>query len=162
MKNFSTWMLVMFMVMFWILRIIVALAFELNWSFAGIEAVNGEVQYEVILLFVALVCIILVVKRKMIGGLLYLLSYGIYFGIDIVDNLQNVFTALETVDINLYINLFMSLLGIIIPVAVMFDLIMDKNRKLHPKDKKTDWFYANEKFDRQLDERADKNNYRTM
>ncbi len=162
MKNFSTWMLVMFMVMFWILRIIVALAFELNWNFAGIEPVNGQVQYEVILLFVALVCIILVVKRKMIGGLLYLLSYGIYFGIDIVDNLQNVFTALETVDINLYINLFMSLLGIIIPVAVMFDLIMDKNRKLHPKDKKTDWFYANEKFDRQLDERADKNNYRTM
>ena len=162
MKNFSTWMLVMFMVMFWILRIIVALAFELNWNFAGIEPVNGQVQYEVILLFVTLVCIILVVKRKMIGGLLYLLSYGIYFGIDIVDNLQNVFTALETVDINLYINLFMSLLGIIIPVAVMFDLIMDKNRKLHPKDKKTDWFYANEKFDRQLDERADKNNYRTM
>ena len=162
MKNFSTWMLVMFMVMFWILRIIVALAFELNWNFAGIEPVNGQVQYEVILLFVALVCIILVVKRKMLGGLLYLLSYGIYFGIDIVDNLQNVFTALETVDINLYINLFMSLLGIIIPVAVMFDLLMDKNRKLHPKDKKTDWFYANEKFDRQLDERADKNNYRTM
>ena len=162
MKNFSTWMLVMFMVMFWILRIIVALAFELNWNFAGIEPVNGQVQYEVILLFVTLVCIILVIKRKMIGGLLYLLSYGIYFGIDIVDNLQNVFTALETVDINLYINLFMSLLGIIIPVAVMFDLIMDKNRKLHPKDKKTDWFYANEKFDRQLDERADKNNYRTM
>ena len=38
----------------------------------------------------------------------------------------------------------------------------DKNRKAHPKDKKTDWFYKNEQYDRKLDERADKNNYRTM
>lgn len=162
MKNFSTWMLVMFMVMFWILRIIVAVAYQLHWDFAGIEPIDGQLQYEVILLFVTLLCIILVVKRKMLGGILYLLSYGLYFGIDIVNNVQNILTALETVDINLYINLFISLIGIIIPIGVMFDLLMDKNRKLHPKDKKTDWFYTNKKFDRELDERADKNNYRTM
>ena len=40
--------------------------------------------------------------------------------------------------------------------------LLDKNRKLNPKDKKTDWFYQNEEFDRKLDDRADKNNYRTM
>lgn len=28
--------------------------------------------------------------------------------------------------------------------------------------KKTDWFYKNEEFDRKLDDRADKNNYRTL
>ena len=39
------------------------------------------------------------------------------------------------------------------------DTIIFKN---NPKDKKTDWFYDNEQFDRKLDERADKNNYRTM
>lgn len=160
MKNFSTWILVMFMVMFWILRIIVAVAAQLKWDIGGIEPLNQ--QMEVVLLFVVLVCIILVVKRKLIGGLLYLLAYGLYFGVDIVNNVQNIFTALESVDINLYINLFMSLIGIILPIAVMFDLLMDKNRKNHPKDKKTDWFYANEKFDRKLDERADKNNYRTL
>ena len=59
-------------------------------------------------------------------------------------------------------NLFVSMVGIILPVAVMLDLIADKNRKAHPKDKKTDWFYTNQKFDRELDERADKNNYRTL
>ena len=160
MKNFSTWILVMFMVMFWIFRVMVALAAQLKWDIGGILPLNQ--QMEVILLFVVLVCIILVIKRKLIGGLLYLLAYGLYFGVDIVNNVQNIFTALETVDINLYINLFMSLIGVILPVAVMLDLLMDKNRKLHPKDKKTDWFYANEKFDRQLDERADKNNYRTL
>ena len=35
----------------------------------------------------------------------------------------------------------------------------DKNKKTNPKDKKTDWFYKNEQFDRKLDERADKNNF---
>lgn len=42
----------------------------------------------------------------------------------------------------------------------MFDLILDKNRKAHPVDKKTDWFYKNKDFDRQYDERADKNQYK--
>ena len=52
--------------------------------------------------------------------------------------------------------------GIILPLAVLIDLLLDRGRKEHPVDKKTDWFYKNEKFDRELDERADKNNYRTM
>ena len=29
-----------------------------------------------------------------------------------------------------------------------FDLLLDKNRKANPKNKKTDWFFKNEKFDR--------------
>ncbi|MGN1298301.1 MAG: hypothetical protein ACI4VH_07860 [Clostridia bacterium] len=161
MKNFSTWMLVMFMIMFWVLRVVVAVSAELNWSFGGLEPLNQ--QMEIILLFVVLVCIILVVKRKMLGGLIYLLAYGMYFGVDIFNNIQILLSAVETtIDINLYMNLFMSVIGMILPIAVLLDLLMDKNRKNHPKDKKTDWFYDNEQFDRKLDERADKNNYRTL
>lgn len=160
MKNFSTWILVMFMVMFWVSRIFVALAAQMHWDFGGIVPLNQNM--EVILLFVVLLCLILVIKRKIIGGLLYLLSYGIYFGTDIANNIQNILNAMENIDINLYINLFMSIIGTALPIAVMLDLLLDKNRKNHPKDKKTDWFYANEKFDRKLDERADKNNYRTL
>ena len=62
MKNFSTWILVMFMVMFWILRIIVAVAAQFKWDFGGIVPINQ--QMEIALLFVVLVCIILVIKRK--------------------------------------------------------------------------------------------------
>ena len=159
MKNFSTWILVMFMAMFLILRVIVALAAQFKWDIAGLTPLNE--QMEVILLFVVLLCIILVIKRKIVGGLLYLLAYGIYFGIDIANNIQTI-TGAITGDVNIYMNLFVSMVGIILPVAVMLDLIADKNRKAHPKDKKTDWFYTNQKFDRQLDERADKNNYRTL
>ena len=84
MKNFSTWMLVMFMILFWILRIIVAVSAELNWDLGALKPLNQQV--EIILLFVVLVCVILVVKRKMLGGLIYLLAYGMYFGVDIVNN----------------------------------------------------------------------------
>jgi hypothetical protein len=52
--------------------------------------------------------------------------------------------------------------GMILPLFAIFDLALDKNRKAHPKDKKTDWFYKDERFDRNLDDRADKNNYRTL
>ena len=31
---------------------------------------------------------------------------------------------------------------------------------INPKDKKTDWFYKNEQFDRKFDERADRNEYK--
>ena len=160
MKNFSTWILVMFMVMFWILRIIVAISAQFNWDIAGMVPLNQ--QMEIVLLFVVLICLILVVKRKLVGGLIYLLAYGIYFGVDVANNIQTIVEAIEGADVGIYINLFMSIVGIILPIAVLLDLIADKNRKNHPKDKKTDWFYTNEQFDRQLDERADKNNYRTL
>ena len=61
-----------------------------------------------------------------------------------------------------FINLFVSFIGVILPIAVLLDMLVDKGRKNHPKDKKTDWFYTNEQFDRKLDDRADKNNYRTL
>ena len=159
MKKFSTWMLVMFMVLFWLLRVVIALAYELKWNFAGLVPLNQSM--EIALLFVFLLCLILIVKRKMIGALLYLLTYGMYFGTNVTSNIQTILdVANGTTDISQYLNLFMSVIGIILPIAVLLDLLWDRERKENPKDKKTDWFYKNQKFDRKTDERADKNNYR--
>ena len=161
MKKFSTILLVMFVAMFWVFRLIVAFMHEIGQDLGGIEPFNQ--QMEIILLFVVLICLILIVKRKIVGALIYLVAYVLYFGTDLVSGITNLFNQGEgLIDIVLYMNVFISLLGVVLPIAVLFDLLLDKNRKAHPKDKKTDWFYANEKFDRQLDERADKNNYRTM
>ncbi len=160
MKNFSTWLLVCFMVMFWAFRIVVTLMAELHQDLGGIVPLNKIL--EIILLFVVLVCIILVVKRKMIGALMYLLSYGIYFGTDILKNINTIIEAEGQLPVTIFMNLFVSFIGVILPIAVLLDMLVDKNRKNNPKDKKTDWFYNNEKFDRKLDDRADKNNYRTM
>ena len=161
MKNFSTWLLVMFMVMFWVFRIIVAFTYELKMDFGGIEPINQTI--EIILLFVVLLCLILVVKRKILGALLYLLVYGMYFGTTLVDGVKVMIeNSYDLTDVSTYLNVFIALIGIALPVAVLMDLLLDKGRKANPKDKKTDWFYQNEEFDRKLDDRADKNNYRTL
>ena len=161
MKNFSTIILVMFVAMFWFFRMIVAFMHEIGQDLGGIVPYNQ--QMEIILLFVVLLCMILIVKRKMIGALIYLVAYGIYFGTGLVSSFGTMANPGEgLIDVTIYLNGFISLVGIILPIAVLLDLLLDKNRKAHPKDKKTDWFYKNEAYDRKLDERADKNNYRTM
>ena len=108
---------------------------------------------------------ILIVKRKIIGRLIYLLAYGMYFGGDLVIGLNNMFAESSNItasNLGIYLNTFVNLIGVIIPIAILFDLLMDKNRKANPKDKKTDWFYNNKDFDREKDDRADTNNYRTL
>ena len=159
MKNFSTWLLACFMVMYWVFRIMVALMAQLHQDFF-IVPINETM--EIVLLFVVLVCLVLVVKRKIVGALIYLLAYGMYFGTDIMTKITTLIDGSSQLGLNDYTALIISLIGIILPIAVLLDLLADKNRKAHPKDKKTDWFYKNEAYDRKLDDRADKNNYRTL
>ena len=161
MRNFSTWLLVLFMVIFWIIRMIVAVTYEMGMDFGGIEPINQTM--EIILLFVVFVCMLLIIKRKLIGALIYLLAYGMYFGTNLFHDILTVINVTPDIHtIKTYLNAFISLIGIIIPIAILLDLLLDKNRKANPKDKQTDWFYQNEQFDRKMDERADKNNYRTL
>ena len=159
MKNFSTWLLACFVAMFWGFRIMVALMAERSSDFI---VAPFNLTVEKILLFVVLACFVLIVKRKMVGALIYLLAYGMYFGTDVVNKVTSLFKDSVALSINDYTSLVISLIGIIIPIAVLMDLLVDRNRKEHPSDKKTDWFYKNEEYDRKLDDRADKNNYRTM
>lgn len=159
MKKFSTYLLVMFMILFWILRIVITLAAQLGKEFMGIVPINET--FEIVNLFLTLLCVVLVAKRKILGSLLYLTIHAIYFGGDITEKLGMI-TRKETLTLAQNTDLMFSIIGIIIPLAVLIDLLLDKNRKNNPKDKKTDWFYKNEQFDRKLDDRADKNNYRTM
>ena len=161
MRNLSTYLLVIFMVMFWIFRIMVTFMYELGSDFAGIIPLNKTL--EIILLFVVLLCIILIVKRKMIGALIYLLSYGLYFGTDLTTKISMIFEDMtQEITIGTSLSMIVSLIGVVLPLAVLIDLLLDKQRKANPKDNKTDWFYKNKDFDRKLDDRADKNNYRTM
>ena len=165
MKNFSTWLLACFMVMFWAFRVVVTLMAQLNQDFGGIVPINETL--EIILLFVTLVCIILVVKRKLVGALIYLLIYGLYFGTDVFNGISMMISNSSSESASIlpatsFMNLFVSFIGVILPIAVLLDMLVDKGRKNHPKDKKTDWFYTNEQFDRKLQDRADKNNYRTL
>lgn len=159
MKKFSTYLLVVFMMLFWVLRIVITLASQLGQSFMGIVPMNET--FEIAILFLTLLCVVLIVKRKMIGSLLYLTIHAIYFGGDVTNKL-NILARNETLTLAQSTEFMFSMIGIILPLAVLLDLLLDKNRKMNPKDEKTDWFYKNEQFDRKLDDRADKNNYRTL
>ena len=59
-----------------------------------------------------------------------------------------------------YETLFVSILGVLIPLLVVLDIAINKDRKSATKNKKTDWFYGNEEYDRKFDDRADKNQYK--
>ena len=157
MKKFSTWMVLMLVIMFWVFRILVALFSSFgDGNFLGITPTNETV--EIALLFVVLLCMILIVKRKFIGAIIYLIAYGAYFGVDAGNNLLAIMSG--KAPMGNVLGAVLSIIGIILPIAVLLDMIADSARKANPRDKKTDWFYKNEKFDRELDERADKNNYR--
>ena len=76
---------------------------------------------------------------------------------------QNVVAIINnTASLELYMDMFIALIGVAIPIAAFFDVLLDKSRKANPVDKQTDWFYKNKDYDRKLDERADKNQYRTL
>lgn len=158
MKSFASYLMLMFMVMFWVFRIMVAVMYTFGLEFI-VEPINMNI--EVILLFVVLACMLLVLKRKIIGGLAYLIVHACYYGPGLYTSIMSIIQG-KVITMTDYTNVFISFIAVILAVAVFFELLLDKNRKKHPVDKKTDWFYKNEEYDRKLDERADKNNYRTL
>ena len=155
MKNLSTWLLAMFMVMFSAFRIIVVIETQQGSSLGGL--ISSDINLEIALIFLTLLCLLLVIKRKVIGAILYVVSYIWYFG----TSLYNIVMA-NGLDINLNnsLELLSAGIGILLPLLVLFDTLLDKTRKINPIDKQTDWFYKNEQYDRKFDERADRNEYK--
>lgn len=161
MSNFSTWLIAIFMVMFWLFRAVVALCTQYSIDLIGIVAYNFNI--EVIIAFATIPCILLVVKRKMVGSLLYLVIYGAYFGEHLVANLISLFQGQAALTVDLSMNLLADLVAILLAIFSVMDMLVDKGRKANPIDKKTDWYFKNEKYDEELkarDQREDKNEYK--
>ncbi len=156
MRSLTSYLFMIFMGMFWVFRMIVAFTSTLGIDI-GFAPLN--INMEIILLFVTFVCIILVGKAKLLGGIIYLVSYGMYFGVDLYNSVMTIING-GALSLTQASNVMVSFVGIVIPVVVFFTLLVDKNKEAHPIDKKTDWFYKNKEFDRKMDERADQNQYR--
>ena len=73
MKTVLNWLLVMFAIMFWAFRLVVTFLYSMKIEFM-FEPIDMNI--EVILLFVTILTIILIAKRKLLGGILYFLTYG--------------------------------------------------------------------------------------
>ena len=157
MKNLSSWLIVMFIIMFWLFRIVVAVTGSMEIEFFEKPI---DINAEIILLFVVILCVPFIFKRKLVGALIYLGAYGWYFGRGLIQNIMQIIKG-ETLGMDTYMSMFIALIAITLPIVAIFDILVDKNRMKNPVNKQTDWFYKNKDYDRQLDERADKNNYRT-
>lgn len=144
----------LFAIIFWILRVAVAFTASMNIEFF-LTPLN--LQVEIILTFITLISIILIFKKSIIGALIYLLSYWGYFGVYI----YNIFQKAEEIVMLDYLNVFVSIIGIILPFIIFMDIgFSQSSKKTSSKTKKTDWYYQNDKFDRKYDERADQNQYK--
>ena len=157
MRSFASYMIVTFMTMFWAFRIVVAVMAGMNNEFFVTPLDN---TIEIVLLFITLLCIALVIRRKMFGGVLYFASYIGYFGVDLYQKAIKPLLNGEGLTVSGGFTTFISLLAVILAIVVLMDLLADRTKR--PADKKTEWFYTSKETDRQLDERADKNNYRTL
>lgn len=158
--SFGTILLVMFMVMFWIFRAIVALCTQFSIDLVGIVSYN--LTFEIIVSFVTIICIILVIKRNIFGALAYFLMYGLYYG----NHFFNGITAMaqgNQLTMEISANLICDLMAILLAVFCLFDILIDKNKKVNPSDKKTDWYFKNKEYDEELkkrDSRDDNNEYK--
>ena len=157
MKNLSSWLIAIFAFMFWGYRVVVTVMFTLGTELPGKPI---DMSMEILLLFITFICICFIAKRKLLPVLIYLISHIFYYGTYIYQNIAPI--ANKTATLDTYSTLLISLVGVAIPIFAFFDVLLDKNRKANPMDKNTDWFYKNKDFDRKLDDRADKNQYRTL
>ena len=157
MKNFSSWLIAIFAFMYWGLRLVGTVMSSLGNDFMFVPS---DLTMEVTILFVSFICICFIIKRRLWATLIYLAGQYIYFAPSFISHFMQITEG--TLDITMYMTVLFEFIGLIIPLAALFDVLLDKNRKAHPTDKKTDWFYKNIDFDRKLDDRADKNNYRTL
>ena len=158
MKNMSTWLLAAFMVMFAGFRVIVTITNQQGEPYAGLIVEN--IAIEIALIFLTLICLLFIVKRKMLGAIIYTISYGWYYGGDLLSTVYGILVEGKTIGGNNALPILVSAIGVILPLMVLMDTLVDKGRKINPVDKKTDWFYKNEQFDRKFDERADRNEYK--
>ena len=158
MKSLFSWMLAMFMVMFWIFRIVVAMMTQTEESWAGFIVFNNKI--EIILLFLTLVSFALIVRRNIIGAILYVLSQGYYFGGYILNVMLPVLKEGTSLSMDVIQNVMVAAVGVLIPVFTLFDIMIEKLRKRHYSDSKTDWFFNGKQYERNTDEKADKNQYR--
>ena len=150
------YLIMMFDVMFWGFRVVVAVTTSLNIDF-GIKPV--DLTTEIIVLFITLLALVLIVRRRFLGAIIYIITYGWYFGSDVIKAFIKIING-ESLGSKEGIEVFLGAVGLLLAFATFSLIALSLTRKGTNKDKKTDWFYKNENFDRVFDERADRNTYK--
>ena len=146
-----SYMVNMFAIMFWLFRVYVALMVS---SGSEIQFTTPGLELEITVIFITLISIFMIFKRNLIFASIYLGTYFAFFTYGIALMNGNISTNKQL------LNAMVMIAGIIIALLNFLDVMFNKNRKGSTKDKKTDWFYATDKYEREYDERADRNQYK--
>lgn len=155
MISMISYLLTFLSIMFWFFRLIVGYCYTMEIDI-GFEPLNLGI--EIVLLFVSVPCIILMIRRNLLGTFIYALMYWMYFGSDLIMVISQIIDGTYTN--SLTSTAVAAIVGVGIPLFNLIDVYVNKNRTGKFGDKKTDWFYKNKDYDRKFDERADKNNYK--
>ena len=86
-----------------------------------------------------------------------------YFGEHLVMNIIPLIQGQIQLTVDVSMNLFSDFIAIMLAIFALFDMLVDKGRKANPIDRKTDWYFKNEKYDEELkkrDQREDQNEYK--
>ena len=156
MRTMANYLIIMLTVILFIFRLIVVITATMGIEFM-IQPIN--VNYELALLFVMIICIILMSKNKLSGAVILSIASIAYYGPTLLGQITGLSTV---VNINSALEIVVSLACVIIPIFAFFIIAFAKEQEKRPVDKKTDFFYKTDRYDRKYDDRADKNNYRTM
>lgn len=155
MLSIFSYLITVFGIFFWIFRVIVSLMYSMSLDFFC-QPINANI--EIAILFATIPCMLFIIKRSIIWATIYLGIYAAYFGNALYEAILSIQeNGIGVVNTS---NLIIVSLGVIIPLLTFLDILLNKNRRGHGGDKQTDWFYKNEQFDREFDERSDRNQYR--
>ena len=146
-----SYMVNMFAIMFWLFRVYVALMVS---SGSEIRFTTPGLELEITVIFITLISIFMIFKRNLIFASICLGTYFAFFTYGIALMNGNISTNKQL------LNAMVMIAGIIIALLNFLDVMFNKNRKGSTKDNKTDWFYATDKYEREYDERADRNQYK--
>lgn len=160
MKNVASWLLVFFIGIFWIFRIVVTLSAQFGGDFGGFIVFDNTT--EIILLFLSLACFIFIVRRIIWGGIVYLVANCFYYGGYLAQTFLPAIMSEDGADMVILQNSMICIIGIFLALFAVIDIAIQRIKTRHFTDNKTDWYFNNEKYDRKMDERADKNQYRTL
>lgn len=154
MKSVANYLIAMLMFMYWVFRVIVEYMYQTGREFIATPISSIS---EIVILFISLICIVLVVKRIMFGGIIYAVAYFGYFGVDLYQKLTPVING-ESLNMNASMDIVCSGAAVVLAIIVVIDVASSQIKPV--ENKQTSWFYDNKEFDRQHDSRDDRNQYK--
>ncbi len=144
-----SYLITMFVAMFWVFRVAVAYTYSMGINFITVPM---DLTVEIIILFITLFSFIFIIKRNIFGAIIYFATYSWYFG-------TCLYNGITLGNVNAF-DMFIAFVAIVIAILNLIDILLNKNRTKVGSDYNSGWFYKDKKFDRNFDERVDKNQYK--